>query len=281
MNKILVTHRSSSSDFAPPRLAVNSDTSDNLNSMSNSALSTSISSAYNSLQIGTGIQNRGKLSPVHESHPSDYPGASEVDVSKGIKDNSNLTDTASNTDTSTIDDYFEIVQPTRPTVAQDSSKGSLAKKPVQGTKLGSPDEQMFKRIKVLPVRPASSALTAKLASSNTSSNPFSELYALISGRAETASMEVIVFFPHATKPANKPLKLNVRKDATVEETIGFALWSYWEDGWLPKLDEGISDEQKKTRLSAVGWVLRIAEDDGEVDEDFPGNLRLLLRRASC
>jgi hypothetical protein len=23
------------------------------------------------------------------------------------------------------------------------------------------------------------------------------------------------------------------------------------------------------RLSAVGWVMKIAEDDGEVDEDFP------------
>jgi len=63
------------------------------------------------------------------------------------------------------------------------------------------------------------------------------------------------------------MDLNVRKDATVEEIIGFALWSYWEEGWLPKLDEGQSGEEE-TR-SAVGWIMRVAESDGEVDEDFP------------
>ncbi|KAF7972458.1 hypothetical protein HWV62_17944 [Athelia sp. TMB] len=63
------------------------------------------------------------------------------------------------------------------------------------------------------------------------------------------------------------MDLVVRKDATMEEVLGFALWSYWEEGWLPKLGEGLEEEDPK--LSAVGWILRIAEDDGEVDEDFP------------
>lgn len=85
-------------------------------------------------------------------------------------------------------------------------------------------------------------------------------------------MIVNVFFPQARSPAGKPLELNVRKDASVEEVIGFALWSYWEEGWLPKLDEGLGedDPRRKAKLSAVGWVLRIAEEDGELDEDFPG-----------
>lgn len=79
------------------------------------------------------------------------------------------------------------------------------------------------------------------------------------------------------------MELNVRKDATVEEVIGFALWSYWEDGWLPKLDEGIPDgEEGQTardiRLSAVGWVMRLTEDDGEVDDDFPRKVLFLFRR---
>ncbi len=68
------------------------------------------------------------------------------------------------------------------------------------------------------------------------------------------------------------MDLNVRRDATVEEVIGFALWTYWEEGWKPKLDEGLNgedDEQWATHLSAVGWILRITEDDGEVDDDFP------------
>ena len=64
------------------------------------------------------------------------------------------------------------------------------------------------------------------------------------------------------------MRLSVRKDATVEEVLGFALWSYWEAGWLPRLDEeDVSVLEEK--LSAIGWVMKIAEDDGEVDEDFP------------
>ena len=82
------------------------------------------------------------------------------------------------------------------------------------------------------------------------------------------------------------MDLNVRKDATVEEVIGFALWCYWEEGWLPKLDEGISgeDDPKWARkLSAVGWIMRIAEEDGEVDDDFPRTFILLICKSfiSC
>jgi target of rapamycin complex 2 subunit MAPKAP1 len=81
-------------------------------------------------------------------------------------------------------------------------------------------------------------------------------------------MVVTVFFPFAREPAGEPMRLSVRKDATVEEVLGFALWSYWEAGWLPRLDEEDLNVLEES-LSAVGWVMKIAEDDGEVDEDFP------------
>ncbi|KAI0030353.1 stress-activated map kinase interacting protein 1-domain-containing protein [Vararia minispora EC-137] len=60
------------------------------------------------------------------------------------------------------------------------------------------------------------------------------------------------------------MELSVRKDATIEEVLGFALWTYWQDKWEPRIDES-----REELLSAIGWVLRIAEEDGEVDEDFP------------
>lgn len=85
-------------------------------------------------------------------------------------------------------------------------------------------------------------------------------------------MDVQVFFPHARKPAGQPMKLNVRKDATVEEVVGFSLWTYWEEGWLPKLDEGLGgdeDPKRAIKLSSIGWIMCMAEDDGEVDDDFP------------
>ncbi|KAJ6571979.1 stress-activated map kinase interacting protein 1-domain-containing protein [Mycena capillaripes] len=135
-------------------------------------------------------------------------------------------------------------------------------------------EMTFARKKVtpLPSRPLRSALTAMLVSSGESTNPFAELYAAVSGRGEGASTNVQVYFPSARAPKGQAMDLNVRKDATVEEVIGFALWTYWEEGWLPKLDEGMEnaeEEKLATRLSAVGWVMRIAEEDGEVDDDFP------------
>ena len=142
----------------------------------------------------------------------------------------------------------------------------------------SPSEILFPRRPVPPLRPLQSSLTAMLASSGANANPFSELYGAISGRAETASMNLTVFFPHAHVPSGKPMVLNVRKDATVEEVIGHSLWSYWEEGWLPRLDEGLSGEDDlkwAATLSAVGWIMRIAEEDGEVDDEFPRKLLIV------
>ncbi|KAF8882155.1 stress-activated map kinase interacting protein 1-domain-containing protein [Gymnopilus junonius] len=118
-------------------------------------------------------------------------------------------------------------------------------------------DNIFVRKKVPSFKPLKSSLSSMLASSSSSSNPFAEMYAAISGRGELASTNVQVYFPHAKQPHAKTMDLNVRKDATVEEVIGFALWSYWEEGWLPKLDEGLSGEDDPT------------EEDGEVDDDFP------------
>lgn len=138
-------------------------------------------------------------------------------------------------------------------------------------------DNYFVRKQVEPIKPMKSSLTAMLASADTTSNPFSELYAAISGRGGSTSVDVVVYFPHAAEPKGRPMGLNVRKDTTVEELIGFALWTYWKERWLPKIDEGLSGEDDprwETKVSAVGWILRIAEEDGEVDDDFPPPDRL-------
>jgi hypothetical protein len=135
----------------------------------------------------------------------------------------------------------------------------------------SASELTFIRRKVGPVKSVKSSLTAIMASSG-STNPFAELYAAVSGKGEVASINVEVFFPHATESSGTAMTLNVKKDATVEEVIGFALWTYWEEKWLPRFDEGLSgehDPEWEETMSTVRWVLRIAEMDGEVDDDFP------------
>lgn len=160
----------------------------------------------------------------------------------------------------------DTLHPSRPRTRQDSNGAAQ-------------ESNMFAKKKVIPLGsagrpPLRSALSAKLASSD-SVNPFAELYSAISGRGASSARTVQVYFPHAEQPRHKPLELLVRTDATVEEVIGFSLWSYWEERWLPKLDEGLSgenDSKWKIRLSTTGWVLRMAEDDGEVDDDCPGGL---------
>ncbi|KAI6104188.1 stress-activated map kinase interacting protein 1-domain-containing protein [Pisolithus sp. B1] len=220
-----------------------------------SILSCTPSVTQPSVMVSTSFAiSRSRLSPVSEGLGTD--------------------DDHSNTDTTEdVDSHFEIVKPpppqnqnmvVNPPRIETRRRGASISQPVVDA---DPSEMIFTRHPVHSSRPQVSALTMMLASSVGSSNPFSELYAAVSGRGETAAMDVKVFFPHARQPKGEAMVLNVRKDATVEEVIGFALWSYWEEDWLPKLNEGVGANDPK--LSAVGWVMRIAEDDGEVDEDFP------------
>ncbi|ORX33957.1 stress-activated map kinase interacting protein 1-domain-containing protein [Kockovaella imperatae] len=124
-----------------------------------------------------------------------------------------------------------------------------------------------------PIRRAgSSALTAALhkhvphlVSSSAPAaevNPFTTLYASVSTNANGITLQI--YFPHSAKPSS-PITIKVRKEATVEEVTGHGLLKYWDEGREPKL----SEEESEQRWSTVGWGLRIVEDDGEVDEDFP------------
>jgi hypothetical protein len=95
-------------------------------------------------------------------------------------------------------------------------------------------------------------------------NPFTSLYASAAALSNVPSISLELYFPHSDQPT-KPLVVKVRKDATVEEVTGYGLFRYWEDKWQPLL----SEQETEQRWSTVGWGLRIVEDDGEVDEDFP------------
>jgi hypothetical protein len=70
-----------------------------------------------------------------------------------------------------------------------------------------------------------------------------------------------IFFPFSTEPDN-PLKVIIKRDAIVEEVIGYILYQYIENEREPKLVEGL--------CQVIKWTLRIVEDDGEIDDDFPG-----------
>lgn len=253
-------------EFAATRTALNSDSaSDVLSVLSAGTGSIPNSSAPISASHTNG-RSRSRLSPVSEGErPADSRSRPRMlDSLVGMS--------------------FEMITPapnTRQEIRKlDGSSRTKYHHPSHATSpsiSASSSDLSFARRKVTPFKPVKSSLSAMLACSDASSNPFAEIYAAISGRGESTATNVRVFFPHAKQPTGKAMDLNVRVDATVEEVIGFALWTYWKEGWLPKLDDGLNgetDPKWETKVSAVGWIMRIAEDDGEVDDDFPPPDRL-------
>lgn len=266
------------SEFATTRLAgiISDSVSDGLSGVSASLLSSS-----NSFNISSPLplhaRSRARLSTVAEGDIAITSSSSYVDARPSEPGFDMLTSFPAppSTTTATTTTTMTTTTTTTTTTKPSSSKSRRASHGTSGGTGGAAhsalpaEEDLFARQKVPPMRaPGKSALSNMMKASNTT-NPFSDLYSAISGRgvSPAASMTATVFFPFAREQAGKPMALAVRKDATVEEVLGFALWSYWEAGWLPRLDEDPAVPEE--RLSAVGWVIKIAEDDGEVDEDFP------------
>ncbi|KAL7417025.1 stress-activated map kinase interacting protein 1-domain-containing protein [Mrakia frigida] len=128
------------------------------------------------------------------------------------------------------------------------------------------------KIPTPPLLQTVSSLSLVFQAHNTKApTPFSTYARIASAQPPTApALSLSLYFPHSKTPT-KPIKTAVRKDSTVEEVVGYGLFLYSEEGREPKLDEGREEEgrERDIRLSTVGWGLRIVEDDGEVDEDFP------------
>ena len=274
-------------------------------STSNSGLSTSHSSGAGpyggSSHLNVRPIARARLSPVDEVHPNKPPSSNltVADTVSPSRQGSEQLDADVTPQRTYKSDgsFFELVVPPVPSRAGQTNgvSNSDASQPwvhdpavsnptarpatshaVSVTSVTSNTQQTstltFTRVQVppLPSRPPLSALSQILASKASKvENPFSELYSLISSRSSPLSLQII--YPFSSDPT-KSYTLKVRSDATVEEVIGFALWTYWEEGLEPKLDEvsgPVDEARRKDRVSAIGWSLRITED-GEVDDDFPG-----------
>lgn len=232
----------------------------------------------------------GALSPVAEpASPVDSPAPggeevatyTEVTVHKPDPEKSNYTHPQLRADGPPVNNNRQSLRPRPPSLDLGTPRPSQQQ--AQGTPVDrhsliflrtSEVDDMFARKPILlpPKKPPTSNLSRMLASqSGMTDNPFTELYGAISGRGDASAISLGIYFPHSQQPF-QAVKINARKDATVEEVIGFGLWTYWEQKLEPKLDEGLGgddDRQRAVRLSAIGWSLRIAEDEGEVDEDFP------------
>ncbi|ORX47700.1 SIN1-domain-containing protein [Hesseltinella vesiculosa] len=117
-----------------------------------------------------------------------------------------------------------------------------------------------------PMRPAytvthgQSALSALIAAkASKAENPFSA-YSHASGKGSSRPMTLCVYLPHTPTPF-KPESLVVRPDAIIDDVIGYILYDYVEQNRKPELQPELYD--------LAEWVLLIAEDDGEIEDDLP------------
>ncbi|KAG1170708.1 hypothetical protein G6F70_007523 [Rhizopus microsporus] len=115
--------------------------------------------------------------------------------------------------------------------------------------------------KVTPIQQQQkSALSALIAEKATAAeNPFAE-YAFASGKGEAKPINLCVYIPCSFKPY-EPVKLIVKPDALIDDVIGYILYDYVEQKRGPELEVESYDLSE--------WVLLIAEDDGEIEEDLP------------
>lgn len=114
------------------------------------------------------------------------------------------------------------------------------------------------------------------------SNPLAAEFGIVSGKGDPNALELRMFFPHSEEP-DLPMSILVKGDAIVEDIIGFAMYMYVDEKRKPLLD--------LESYGVVCWNLRIVEDDGEIDDDFPalertrqihtfGSLEFAIERAS-
>ncbi|XP_049630124.1 target of rapamycin complex 2 subunit MAPKAP1 isoform X2 [Suncus etruscus] len=92
-------------------------------------------------------------------------------------------------------------------------------------------------------------------------NPFNE-YSKFDGKGHvgtTATKKIDVYLPlHLSQDRLLPMTVVTMASARVQDLIGLICWQYTSEGREPKLNDNVSS-----------YCLHIAEDDGEVDTDFP------------
>lgn len=99
--------------------------------------------------------------------------------------------------------------------------------------------------------------------------PF-ESFATLSGKGEASPLMIRIYAPSCNTPS-KPYEVLIRRTVreenagdrpvNVADLIGLALWRYNDEGLEPPLPAD--------KLNVNWWTLKMVEEGGEVDDDFP------------
>lgn len=91
-------------------------------------------------------------------------------------------------------------------------------------------------------------------------NPLADIFACFSGKGDLNPLKLKIYRPSGKDP-KKPISVVIKRIATVADAIGFSLYCFIEQKLEPKL----TNEQLNPNM----WTLRIVEEEGELDDDFP------------
>lgn len=133
-----------------------------------------------------------------------------------------------------------------------------------------PPPRPMSTIRPLSMMQPKSLLSAALKAKKTKpALPF-DSFASLSGQGDPNPIMLRIYAPFSNRPS-KPFEVLIRRTVhqgeggdrpvTVADLIGLSLWRYNEEKLEPPLP---SD-----KLNVNWWVLRMVEEDGEVDDDFP------------
>jgi len=211
-----------------------------------------------------------ELDTLHPQQPVNRKNSSDLDVYMDARDISHGEDTEASESSA---DFAEAVGSAATNTILgfdiDEERGK-SPRPRPSPKR-EPSEGRFSPIPLTTtqsIQPPVSALTALIKAKEQNSqeeNHLAELYASFSGKGDLKPLHLKIFRP-TSEELMRPVDVIVRQDATVAETIGFSLYRYWEEARKPPL--------KKEECDANVWTLRIMEDVGVVDDDFPALERI-------
>lgn len=92
-----------------------------------------------------------------------------------------------------------------------------------------------------------------------------EKFASLSGKGDPDHLKIRIFAPFSAEP-EEAFETLIRRTAQgrpviIADLIGLSLWTYYESKRQPPISAD--------KMSVNWWTLRMVEEDGEVDDDFP------------
>ncbi|KAJ7600254.1 hypothetical protein C8J56DRAFT_5772 [Mycena floridula] len=126
----------------------------------------------------------------------------------------------------------------------------------------------FSRRSVAPIKcPEQSGLTTLFMNPTANhNNAFNDLMRLSIPTTESLpAVNVQVYFPYAEAPHSEMMNLSLKRNATVKDLIGLALWNYWKHSWSPQLS--IEALVSKTAISRFtdSWSAFLVNEDRSID----------------